>query len=224
MDRDGSLARNVLAAPQMLYANASRYFEDVVHFEPDVVISDFDSFAWFFAKRHGLPDHLDRQPADHRALQARQGHQGGGEGRLPDHQGVRESQAPRLRPLRHHDVLLPADTKKFQDDDDARAAHPAPRDHRGEAARAVRQPRARLPDVDERQDAHPDVERDRRASGSSSTACASNAHHGQLPAQGVQRGGLRRGPRRARRRSSRTAGSRSSARRCTSASPSTASR
>jgi uncharacterized protein (TIGR00661 family) len=55
MDRDGSLARNVLAAPQMLYANASRYFEDVVHFEPDAVISDFDSFAWFFAKRHGLP-------------------------------------------------------------------------------------------------------------------------------------------------------------------------
>jgi uncharacterized protein (TIGR00661 family) len=55
MDRDGSLARNVLAAPQMLYSNASRYFEDVVHFEPDVVISDFDSFAWFFAKRHGLP-------------------------------------------------------------------------------------------------------------------------------------------------------------------------
>src|ERR1700735_4817979 len=55
MDRDGSLARNVLAAPQMLYANASRYFEDVVHFEPHVVISDFDSFGWFFAKRHSLP-------------------------------------------------------------------------------------------------------------------------------------------------------------------------
>jgi uncharacterized protein (TIGR00661 family) len=55
MDRDFTLARNVLAAPQMLYANASRYFEDVVHFEPDVVISDFDSFAWFFAKRHGIP-------------------------------------------------------------------------------------------------------------------------------------------------------------------------
>jgi uncharacterized protein (TIGR00661 family) len=55
MDRDGSVARNVLAAPQMLYANASRYFEDVVHYEPDVVISDFDSFAWFFAKRHGVP-------------------------------------------------------------------------------------------------------------------------------------------------------------------------
>lgn len=55
MDRDGSIARAVLTAPQMLYANASKYFDDVVHFEPDMVISDFDSFAYFFAKRHGLP-------------------------------------------------------------------------------------------------------------------------------------------------------------------------
>jgi uncharacterized protein (TIGR00661 family) len=55
MDRDGSIARNVLTAPQMLYANATRYFEDVIHFEPDVVISDFDSFAWFYARRHDLP-------------------------------------------------------------------------------------------------------------------------------------------------------------------------
>jgi uncharacterized protein (TIGR00661 family) len=55
MDRDGSIARNVLAAPQMLYANAARYFDDVVHFRPDVVISDFDSFAYFFARRHGIP-------------------------------------------------------------------------------------------------------------------------------------------------------------------------
>lgn len=55
MDRDGSIARNVLTAPQMLYGNASRYFDDVVHFEPDLVISDFDSFAWFFARRHDIP-------------------------------------------------------------------------------------------------------------------------------------------------------------------------
>jgi uncharacterized protein (TIGR00661 family) len=55
IDRDASIANIVLNAPQMLQANAARYFEDVVHFEPDVVISDFDSFAWFFAKRHGLP-------------------------------------------------------------------------------------------------------------------------------------------------------------------------
>jgi uncharacterized protein (TIGR00661 family) len=55
IDRDASIANIVLHAPQMLYANASRYFDDVVHFEPDVVISDFDSFAWFFAKRHGVP-------------------------------------------------------------------------------------------------------------------------------------------------------------------------
>ena len=55
MDRDGSIARNVLAAPQMLYANAARYFDDVIHFQPEMVISDFDSFAYLFAKRHRLP-------------------------------------------------------------------------------------------------------------------------------------------------------------------------
>src|SRR5207237_4157130 len=51
IDRDASIANIVLGAPTMLQANASRYFEDVVHFQPDVVISDFDSFAWFFAER-----------------------------------------------------------------------------------------------------------------------------------------------------------------------------
>jgi hypothetical protein len=34
---------------------SSAYFDKVVHFEPDAVISDFDSFAYLFAKRHGLP-------------------------------------------------------------------------------------------------------------------------------------------------------------------------
>jgi uncharacterized protein (TIGR00661 family) len=55
IDRDASIATLVAAAPQMMLANAAKYFEDVVHFDPDIVISDFDSFAWFYAKRHGLP-------------------------------------------------------------------------------------------------------------------------------------------------------------------------
>jgi uncharacterized protein (TIGR00661 family) len=55
MDRDGSLARNVLAAPGMLLRNVDAYYESVLSFRPDVVISDFDSFAHLFAKRHGLP-------------------------------------------------------------------------------------------------------------------------------------------------------------------------
>jgi uncharacterized protein (TIGR00661 family) len=55
MDRDGTLARNVLAAPAMLAANVGAYFDTVSKFRPDAVISDFDSFAYLFAKRHGLP-------------------------------------------------------------------------------------------------------------------------------------------------------------------------
>ncbi len=55
MDRDGTLARNVLATPAMLASNVGAYFSKVASFKPDAVISDFDSFAYLFAKRHGLP-------------------------------------------------------------------------------------------------------------------------------------------------------------------------
>lgn len=55
MDRDGTLARNFLAAPGMLASNVTAYFEKVASFAPDAVITDFDSFAYLFAKRHGLP-------------------------------------------------------------------------------------------------------------------------------------------------------------------------
>src|SRR5580693_573477 len=55
MDRDGTLARNVLAAPGMFASNINAYFDKVASFKPDAVIADFDSFAYLFAKRHGLP-------------------------------------------------------------------------------------------------------------------------------------------------------------------------
>jgi uncharacterized protein (TIGR00661 family) len=55
LDRDGTLARNVLAAPGMLATNVSAYFDTMAKFHPDAVISDFDSFAYLFGKRHGLP-------------------------------------------------------------------------------------------------------------------------------------------------------------------------
>ncbi len=55
MDRDGTLAANVLAAPSMLYDNVAAYYERVLGFEPDLVVTDFDSFAHLYAKRHGLP-------------------------------------------------------------------------------------------------------------------------------------------------------------------------
>jgi len=55
MDQRGTLARNVLAAPAMLAANVGAYYDRVAKFRPDAVISDFDSFAYFFAKRHRVP-------------------------------------------------------------------------------------------------------------------------------------------------------------------------
>ncbi|HXX69238.1 MAG TPA: MJ1255/VC2487 family glycosyltransferase [Polyangiaceae bacterium] len=55
VDRDGTLARNVLAAPWMLAANVGAYFDKVARFRADAVISDFDSFAYVFAKRHRIP-------------------------------------------------------------------------------------------------------------------------------------------------------------------------
>jgi len=55
MDRDGTLAKNLVAAPSIVGENIARYYDDVVGYEPDLVISDFDSFAYLFAKRHGLP-------------------------------------------------------------------------------------------------------------------------------------------------------------------------
>src|ERR1700722_7989805 len=55
MDRDGTLARNVVAAPGMLASNVGAYFSKVAGFKPEAVVTDFDSFAYLFAKRHGLP-------------------------------------------------------------------------------------------------------------------------------------------------------------------------
>jgi uncharacterized protein (TIGR00661 family) len=55
MDQSGTLARNLLATPAMLAANVGAYYDRVSKFKPDAVISDFDSFAYFFAKRHRVP-------------------------------------------------------------------------------------------------------------------------------------------------------------------------
>ena len=55
MDRDASLVQNVLLSPSMLFQNAASYIDDVRHFKPKIVLSDFDSYAYFFAKRFRLP-------------------------------------------------------------------------------------------------------------------------------------------------------------------------
>ncbi len=55
MDRDGTLARNLVAAPSIISDNIAAYYDRVVGYEPDMVITDFDTFAFLFAKRHRLP-------------------------------------------------------------------------------------------------------------------------------------------------------------------------
>src|SRR5271155_4308789 len=55
MVKGGSLAQNLLAAPGLLYDNVNAYFDKVIDFDPHAIITDFDSFAYLFGKRHGLP-------------------------------------------------------------------------------------------------------------------------------------------------------------------------
>lgn len=55
MAKGGSLAQNLLAAPGLLYDNVNAYYEKVIDFDPHAVITDFDSFAYLFGKRHRLP-------------------------------------------------------------------------------------------------------------------------------------------------------------------------
>ena len=71
MDRDWSVVKNVLLSPAMLFQNAAAYIDDVRHFKPKIVLSDFDSYAWFFARRFGLPIiSIDNQQIIHKCKHA----------------------------------------------------------------------------------------------------------------------------------------------------------
>jgi uncharacterized protein (TIGR00661 family) len=73
MDRDVSVLQNVLFSPSMLLQNASKYMEDVRHFKPKIVLSDFDSYAYFFAMRFGLPIiSIDNQQIIHKCKHAKE--------------------------------------------------------------------------------------------------------------------------------------------------------
>lgn len=54
-DEVGSVFKNVLRVPGMIAENVGAYYDDVVRWKPQAVISDFDSFAYLFAKAHRLP-------------------------------------------------------------------------------------------------------------------------------------------------------------------------
>jgi uncharacterized protein (TIGR00661 family) len=71
MDRDWSVVQNILLSPSMLVRNAAAYLDDVRHFKPKFVLSDFDSYAWFFARRFGLPIvSIDNQQIIHKCKHA----------------------------------------------------------------------------------------------------------------------------------------------------------
>ena len=55
VDRDATLFSNLSVAPALVMENVRAYFEHVRDFEADVVIADFDSFAYLYGKAHGIP-------------------------------------------------------------------------------------------------------------------------------------------------------------------------
>jgi uncharacterized protein (TIGR00661 family) len=54
-DEGASVVHNVLKVPGLVVENVGVYYEEVVRFRPQAVLSDFDSFAYLFAKVHRLP-------------------------------------------------------------------------------------------------------------------------------------------------------------------------
>ncbi|MBI2894086.1 MAG: teichoic acid biosynthesis protein [Deltaproteobacteria bacterium] len=55
VDRDATLVSNLSVAPALVMENVRAYFEHVRDFEADVVVSDFDSFAYLYGKFHDIP-------------------------------------------------------------------------------------------------------------------------------------------------------------------------
>lgn len=116
MDRDGTLGRNVLAAPELLATNVARYFDAVRDFQPDCVVSDFDSFAYLFARRHGLPIlSIDNQQIISRCKLDREAKKG----QRVDYQLTKAFVRAKLPKCDHYLVTTffrPPIRKKYQDD------------------------------------------------------------------------------------------------------------
>jgi len=115
MDRDLSVLRNVLMSPSMLFQNAAAYVDDVRHFEPKVVLSDFDSYAWFFARRFGLPIlSIDNQQIIHKCKHAKEIT----EGVYADYRATRAFVKAKLPGCDHYVITSffePAIRAKFED-------------------------------------------------------------------------------------------------------------
>ena len=152
MDRDASVLRNVLLSPSMLFQNAASYIDDVRHFSPKIVFSDFDSYAYFFARRFRLPIvSIDNQQVIHKCKHDKAILKGVG----ADYRATRAFVKAKLPGCDHYLItsfFRPPIRAKYRD----RASFVPPilrqRDPRADADQ--RRPRARLPDVNERQGAH----------------------------------------------------------------------
>ena len=55
VQRRETVLSNLLQLPENLRTNIGQYMEMVGEFQADLVISDFDSFAWLYAQNHRLP-------------------------------------------------------------------------------------------------------------------------------------------------------------------------
>jgi len=55
IDRSETLRTNLSAAPDNLRHNLARYLQVVAHFVADVVVSDFESWAYLYARLHNIP-------------------------------------------------------------------------------------------------------------------------------------------------------------------------
>jgi uncharacterized protein (TIGR00661 family) len=115
MDRDVSVLRNVLLSPSMLFQNAASYLDDVRHFGPKLVISDFDSYAWFFAKRFGLPIiSIDNQQIIHKCKHEKEITRG----LLADYRATRAFVKAKLPGCNHYIItsfFRPAVRAKFEE-------------------------------------------------------------------------------------------------------------
>ena len=139
-----TVLRNLRGAVGGWPRNVAAYFKLVASFYPDVVVSDFESFSYYFGKAHGIPvidlDNIHVISKCRHSPDLLRGHEqdfgldpqrGGGE-------------APPLLPLRHPHLLLPGCPGAA---DHARSASAAPGDPRGTLRAGSAPPR--LPDRDD---------------------------------------------------------------------------
>ncbi len=110
--RGKTLWSNVVGGVRGLPGNLAAYFDLVSQFEPEVVISDFESWTYLYGKNHGLPIlSIDNMQVINRChLPTRSSR--APPARLLADQGVRQEQAAVLRPLPHHLVLSARRSRK----------------------------------------------------------------------------------------------------------------